>query len=55
LGVSLVLYPANWRERIFLYSFITFVLFLAILSFPILSASTIDSDIISKTGGYIGF
>ncbi len=55
LGVSLVLYPANWRERIFLYSFITFVLFLAVLSFPILSASTADSDIISKTGGYIGF
>jgi len=55
LWISLVLYPANWRERIFLYSFISFVLFLAILSFPVLSASTADSNVISQTGWYIWF
>ena len=42
LWVILILYPANWKERIFLYSFITFALFLWILNFPYLENSNIE-------------
>jgi len=42
LGVILILYPANWKERIFLYSFITFALFLWILNFPYLESNQVD-------------
>ena len=55
IWISLIIYPANWRERIFLYSFIAFVLFLPILSFPILTANTVDSDLILQTGWYLWF
>ena len=37
LWIMLILYPQNWKERFFTYSFITFVLLLAILSFPLLN------------------
>ena len=53
LWVSLILYPPNWKERIFLYSFVAFLSFLPILSFPLLNS--VDSDTILKTGWYIGF
>jgi len=36
LWVMLIIYPANWKERFFLYSFITFIFLLGILSFPLL-------------------
>ncbi len=53
LGISLILYPPNWKEKIFLYSFISFSLFLAILSFPVLDSS--DQSIILKTWWYLWF
>ena len=53
LWISLILYPQNWKERIFLYSFITFLFLLIILSFPLLNEVS-QTDIFA-TGGYIWY
>jgi len=53
LWISLILYPPNWKERFFLYSFITFVFLLSILSFPLLNK--VDSNYILASWWYIGY
>ena len=52
LWIMLILYPANWKERVFLYSFITFLFLLWILSFPILENG---SSVILSTWWYLGW
>ncbi len=53
LWIVLILYPANWKERIFTYSFISFIFLLIILSFPLLNSAS--SDNIFATGWYIWY
>jgi len=53
LWIILILYPSNWKERIFTYSFITFFLLLIILSFPLLNSGTQDN--IFATWWYIWY
>lgn len=53
LWIMLILYPANWKERFFLYSFITFLFLLVILSFPLLENA--DHDSIIKTWWYVWY
>lgn len=51
LWVMLILYPQNWRERFLLYSFVTFIFLLSILSFPLLDGW--DQDAILANGWYV--
>jgi len=53
LWIALILYPANWKERIFLYSFITFIFLLWILSFPLLDNPWHDEAL--ATWGYVWY
>ena len=51
LWVMLILYPQNWKERFFTYSFATFVFLLSILSFPLLNGW--DQNIILANWWYL--
>ncbi len=51
LWVMLILYPQNFKERFWIYSFITFSFLLSILSFPWLNSW--DQSAILANGGYV--
>ena len=53
LWIILILYPANWKERIFTYSFLSFIFLLVILSFPLLQSA--NQNNIFATWWYIWY